>query len=219
MESLQIPKFQVIQRRFYSIKSTKYLKESDLTESIKNSLSDNYILSMHHSTAVHAHGLVLIVLVWTSECKKLNLMCLEKWVRQTAHSTALWWYQYKGSAEGFQEDFQEQNKLPAQSSAEFAEAVWVKREFTGPSHTEKRKKKNIPFWHFWKKKKKRSEGRMRAKWGLKINVITFKKIRHSTAQMICLLWKEDGFSGYWVMTYSSVTKNKKYNFIDMPWHV
>ena len=41
----------------------------------------------------------------------------------TAHSAALLLNQYRGSAKGFQEDFQEQNKLPAQSSAEFAEAV------------------------------------------------------------------------------------------------
>lgn len=44
-------------------------------------------------------------------------------INETAHSTALLLNQYRGSAKGFQEDFQEQNKLPAPSSAEFAEAV------------------------------------------------------------------------------------------------
>lgn len=44
-------------------------------------------------------------------------------INDTAHSAALLLNQYRGSAKGFQEDFQEQNKLPAQSSAEFAEAV------------------------------------------------------------------------------------------------
>lgn len=105
------------------------------------------IIMYHLCTAVHAGGVVIIIMAEISEYKKVDLTSQEKYAKQTAHFTALLLNQYKGSAEGFQEDFQEQNKLPAQSSAEFAEAVWVKREFTGLSQSSQKKKKH-PVWHF-----------------------------------------------------------------------
>ncbi len=74
-------------------------------------------------TTVHVDGIVTCLHSGLNTTVQETQYYAPGEINDTAHSAALLLNQYQGPAKGFQEDFQEQNKLPAQSSAEFAEAV------------------------------------------------------------------------------------------------